>query len=418
MRLTVLLFALGAAVPGAAQPRVELAHDLDSDRALALVLLVERFNRESGKAGSVAVEKGNTETGTPGARMILLANDEARDLIAGRRIVPLQGFVAAQGRKIDTRRIYPALRDAVADGRGEPRALPMAYTLPVLYFNRDLLARAGVDTERVPRTWWKLQEAAGALYDAGVSCPYTSSWPVWVHLENASTQHNEPFMSGAGSALRLRFNSLVHVKHLALLSSWFKSKYFRLYGDANEADATFASGECAMLTSGSDLYSRLRNRTEFALGVAELPYYDDVYGGSPTNVVPHGGSLWVMAGGDRAERRLAADFISFLMRPAIQREWAEASGYLPVTDAAGVTTVAGMDKPPSVFLARAISERRSLAELRFQDGAGYARLANILHEELGTIWANVKPPKEALDAAVARGTEALNGGPRREPAKP
>jgi sn-glycerol 3-phosphate transport system substrate-binding protein len=115
---------------------------------------------------------------------------------------------------------------------------------------------------------------------------------------------------------------------------------------------------------------------------------------------------------------LVADFIAFLMRPAIQREWAEGSGYLPLTDAAGITTVAGMDKPPSVFLARAVSERRNLAELRFQNGAGYARLTDILHEELGTIWANVKPPKEALDAAVARGTEALNGGSRREPGKP
>lgn len=390
----------------AAGVEVTLHHNLDSDRAVALALLAERFN-EHFTTGRIVVEKAIPGPAAGRApNLVLLEDDDDRRLLGGRRFLPIEQFMAANGARLDAARFYPALRDAVDDAAGRLQALPVAYFLPVLYYNKEAFRRAGIDAGTAPKTWWDVQASAGAAYDKGTACPYTSSWPVWVHLENVSTQHGEPFVAGAAGATRLNFNSLVHVKHVALLSSWFKSRYFHLFGDANEADARFLAGHCAMLTSGSDAFLKLKRDARFDFGMAELPYYDDVYGVTPGNTVPGGGSLWVLAGGKTNENRLAAGFVAFLLRPEIQKAWVQATGFLPMTAAAGLAEVEGLDKPIAVLLARKFAERRQLADVRHRN-AGYQTARSILDEELASVWENRKPAKEALDTAVARGNAAL-----------
>ncbi|GAB4176420.1 MAG: sn-glycerol-3-phosphate ABC transporter substrate-binding protein UgpB [Rhodocyclaceae bacterium] len=406
-RIVVLvsLFVI-AAHRAAAGAEITLLHDLDSERSAILAVLAAQFNRGA-KGGRVVVEKaGMARTGRdPAPILALVRDDDDMSIVAGRRILPLDRFMARNGRRLDARGFFPALRE-VADGGGRLRALPLAYFLPVLYYNKDALRRAGVQPA-APATWFALQEAAGALHEAGVACPYTSSWPVWVHLENTSAQHHEPFVAVGTGALRLAFNSLVNVKHVAVLASWFKSGYFRLFGDAAEADARFIAGECALLTSGSDAHARIRREAAFELGVAPLPYHDDVPGVTPASVAPGGGSLWVLAGGRRAEQRLAASFVAFLLGPEVQRRWVAESGFLPLGPAAGVTDVAGLGVPPAALLALRLAERRRLADERLRDGAAYRAMRRIVGEELSAVWAEGKPAKAALDAAVERGNAAL-----------
>lgn len=399
----------------AAAPTVEitLVHDLDSRRAAVLAVLAEQFNRRAG-TGHVVVRKDSGERPARGAppHLVLLRDDDDVGLIGARRIDPLQRFMGANGRRFDARRIFPALREAADDGSGRLRALPLAYFLPVLYFNRDTLERAGAQPPGAQTTWLALQELAGTLHDGGNTCPYTSSWPVWVHLENNSAQNREPFFATGAGALRLAFNGLGNVKHVAVLSSWARSGYFRHFGDADQADERFVSGQCALLTSGSDAYPRFRNEAPFAFGVAQLPYHDDVYGATPASAVPGGGSLWVLAGHKRAQDRVTASFIAFLLEPEIQKRWVADTGFLPMSDAAGLSEVAGLGKPPAALLAFRLGERNRLAGARLRDATAYRAMRAIVGEELSAVW-DGKPAKAALDAAVLRGNAALQGGARR-----
>lgn len=403
------------AKPGAKTPakpvEVVVGHQLQGAKAQALADEVERFNAER---KGVQVELRHLRPGEPAGEPPHLALvDEDTGYLGGRRLRPMYQFMAENGQKLDASGFYPALRDASDDARGRLQSLPLALSLPVLYYNKALFRKVGLDPEQPPRTWWTLQKAAGVLYESGVACPYASSWPVWVHLENTSTQHNEPFIAVQGKATRLAFNSLVHVKHIALLSSWFKSRYFHLFGDADEADAKFAAGECAMLTSGSAFYPLAKGGAEFEVGMAELPYYDDVYGATPGKVVPAGHSLWVLAGKPKAENRVAAQFVAHLLKAETQKRWVEATGFLPMTSAAGVSAIAGLNVSPAQALARRLTERKAVTEVRLREGEGYRQVRAILQEELAEVWGNRKPAKEALDTAVRRGTGALNGADKR-----
>jgi sn-glycerol 3-phosphate transport system substrate-binding protein len=65
------------------------------------------------------------------------------------------------------------------------------------------------------------------------------------------------------------------VRWTSMLATWEKAGYFSYSGRADEGEARFASGECAMLTSSSASRLDLSRRVRFEMDVAPLPYYDD-----------------------------------------------------------------------------------------------------------------------------------------------
>jgi sn-glycerol 3-phosphate transport system substrate-binding protein len=67
----------------------------------------------------------------------------------------------------------------------------------------------------------------------------------------------------------------VMVRWSSLLASWEKAGLFSYAGRANEAEARFTAGECAVITSSSNSARDLAKRAQFQLGVAPLPDYDE-----------------------------------------------------------------------------------------------------------------------------------------------
>lgn len=404
------------AAASAAQPSqpIVLRHALSGPVLDAFATLVVRFNDEEAKlktgAGRIVLEdvQGVADR-TRLPHLALFDPDDALAMFGTRpRFLPLHKVMAAGRQIFDAKQFYPQVFDAVDDLSGRMQALPLAMSLPMLFYSKTAFARAGLDPEAPPKTWWEVQEAAGKLREAGWKCPLTSSRFAWVHVENVAAQHDEPLVVKDGKRNRLAVNNLVNVKHMALLTSWQKSLYFSYSGPGDEGDERFASGECAMLTGGSSLYARLkREQPAFPLGVAALPYYDDVYGARPKQVLPDGAALWVLAADKKPEQQIIARFIAFLMRPDIQRDWVRATGFLPMTPAA-VTALreSGVD---AAILAQA-EARLSMPKRdasRTKNGFGKSRIRRILDEEIEFVWGGQKPPKAALDDAVARAMPIL-----------
>ena len=138
-------------------------------------------------------------------------------------------------------------------------ALPLNTARPVLYYNRDAFRRAKLDPRKAPKTWYDMAGVLGSLADSGQSCAYTTSWPAWVMLENSGGTLSPQLM----------------VRWTSMLATWERSGYFSYSGRANEAEARFVTGECAILTSSSASRSALAKDVRFDLGVAPLPYYAD-----------------------------------------------------------------------------------------------------------------------------------------------
>ncbi|CAB1370079.1 extracellular solute-binding protein [Denitratisoma oestradiolicum] len=377
---------------------VVLRHALEGKALDALATLTLRFNdAQKGKARVVLQGLAGVEDKRHLPQMALLDPDDSLTFFDTRpRFRPLHEIMKESREKLDPRRFYPQMADAVDDAAGRLQALPLGLSVPVLFWNKAAFTKAGLDPESPPRTWWEVQKAAGALFDVGSACPFTTSSFAWVHMENLSSQHNEPMLARPN---RIAFNSLINVKHLALLSSWYKSRYFRYYGPRREGDAHFLSGECAMLTSQSSLYADIA-REGIQAGAAMLPHYDDQYGVMPRNVLPDGAGLWMLAGFKKPEYQVAARFVSFLMRPDNQRAWVRATGYLPMMpEALKALREAGVPAAVADLAERRLSAPKTL---RVRMGGGLERLREILGEEMEFVWRNEKPAKEALDTAMRR----------------
>lgn len=408
MRKTLwILLGFGAAFQAFAQ-EIDLRHDLDGVALDTLATLVLRFNDELKGAGKVKLQDARgVENRQALPHLALLDPDDSMEFFGTRpRLRPLHEVMREAAQKFDATQFYPQVADAVDDASGRIQALPLALSLPVLLTNRAALRKARLDSEMPVGTWWELQKVAGAIYDHGGKCPLTTARFAWVHSENVSSQAGEAVVGQIGKVDKVMVNSMVNVKHLALLASWQKSRYFHYSGPGREGNRRFLSGECAMLTGESSLYAEAI-RAGIDVGVAPLPHYDDVYAPRPGDVLPDGAGLWILAGHRKDEYRLAARFVSFLMKPEVQKEWVRATSYLPMTPGA-VAALRDSGIPASLLDA---AQRRLAASrkgsTRARHGPVRDRLHEFLGEEVALVWSTDRAAKEALDNAVRRVNAAI-----------
>lgn len=398
--------------PTAAKLEVELAHSFGQSAEAELAKLVERFNSQN-PAGTVKLVRQGS--GGKPAPLNILRRTQVAEFVANKEsFKPLYGVMKDAKEPFDASALSKDLRAGVVDEKGRIIALPVAYSTAVLFYNRNAFRKAKLDPDKAPGTWQEMQEVAGKLQAAGYDCPYTTSWPTWVHIDNVSALADSPVATAKGD---LVFNGFVEVKHIAKLSTWKKAGYFHVFGRTNEGDAKFKSGECVMLTTDSSAHADFLEAQGVELGVAPLPYHDDGYGGRQ-HTLADGASLWVGAGYKPAEYKAVAKFVHFLLTPEIQVQLAAVYGQLPLTQAARVALKS------KVLKNHAQTMEVAYASMKGEGSASPLRISAIdpvriiIDEELEKVWEGKIPPKEALDTAAARGNAVLKAKPALRRATP
>jgi sn-glycerol 3-phosphate transport system substrate-binding protein len=393
-----------------AREDIRIAHALDGVPKWELDQLAARFNKAQAAFRAVPAPSAWPEGEL--APLALVPDTRTAELLARGETRRLWQLLADAGVKHDARYV-PAVASAFTDEKGRLVALPLGTSTPLLYYNRDAFRKAKLDPRHAPRTWYQMPGALAKLAEAGSACPLTTAFPAWILLENMSAWHNEAYATGEngmeGPDARLSFNGHLMVRWISMLSSWLKSGYFSYSGRTDEAEARFASGECAMLTASSASYWALRVRSRFELGVAHLPFYDDLPG-APQNTLAGGAALWALPGASKQQSAGAAKFVAWLLRPEVQAEWHQRTGYAPLTVAAyDLTRRHGFYKQhPAQDIA--VGQLLSRAPTRHSRGlrlAGLPQIRTIVDDELESVWGGKKTPLEALNHAVVRGNQFL-----------
>jgi len=425
--LGVFVAATIAAPASRAATEIQFWHAMDGALGDQLKTIVNRFNAAQKDYVVVPVFKGSyDETLAAGLAAALAGKGPhilqvyevgTANMMSARRIVkPLYQLMRVAGERFDQKMYVPAVASFYSDAKGDLQSLPFNTSTPVLYVNRTALKESGVKPNAELKTWYQLQEVLLEVREKfPQGCGLTTTWPSWVMLENLLAWHNEEYASRNngydGTDAQLKFNTRLAVRHISLMTAWVKGKIFSYSGRRDEGERRFARGECSMLTASSASYGNLARDVKFDLGVLPLPYYDDV-NAAPYNTLMGGASLWAMNGKTAGEFKGVASFFSYLSQPEVQAEWHQATGYLPITRAAyELTAKSGYyEKNPGTAVAmRELMDGKRVPQ-PFSRGI---RLGNqlmiraVVDEELEQAWAAVKPPKQALDDAVARGNELL-----------
>jgi len=211
-----------------------------------------------------------------------------------------------------------------------------------------------------------------------------------------------------GMDARMVVNSPLHERHIENLANMAKQGLFVYKGRGNVPEASFVSGECAMITTSSGFYGNVKRNAKFGFALATLPYYPDVPG-APQNTVIGGASLWVISGKKPEEYKGVAAFFNFLSNPEVQSASHKRTGYLPITMAAfQLTEKSGFYKEnPGTDTAVNQMIRKTTDKSRGIRLGNYVQIRAVEDEELEQVWNGKKTPKEALDSIVKRGNELL-----------
>ncbi len=327
-------------------------------------------------------------------------------------IVPVGKVMQDAGAPFDPKAYIPAVAGYYTAPNGQMLSFPFNSSTTIFYFNKDAFKAAGLPTDKAPATWPEVVNAAAKLKASGHKCPFTTAWQNWTQVESFSAWHNVEFASKAnglqGLDARLKVDSPLHVRHIENLANMTKQGLFVYKGRGNVPEASFVSGECAMINTSSGFYGNVAKNAKFAYGLAPLPYYPDVPG-APQNTVIGGASLWVMAGKKPAEYKGVAEFFKFISTPEVQSASHKRTGYLPVTTAAyELTEKSGFYKEhPGTDVAVTQMIRKVTDKSRGIRLGNYVQIRAIEDEELEQVWSGKKSAKEALDAIVKRGNEQL-----------
>ncbi len=327
-------------------------------------------------------------------------------------IIPVGQVMKDAGVPFNPAAYVPAVAGYYTAPNGQMLSFPFNSSTTIFYFNKDAFKAAGISTDAPPSTWPEVVSAAAKLKASGHKCPFTTAWQGWTQLESFSAWHNVEFATKrnglAGLDARMVVNSALHQRHIENLANMSKQGLFVYKGRGNVPEASFISGECAMINTSSGFYGNVAKNAKFAYGLAPLPYYPDVPG-APQNTVIGGASLWVLAGKKPAEYKGVAAFFNYLSSPEVQSASHKRTGYLPITTAAyQLTEKSGFYKEkPGTDVAVTQMIRKTTDKSRGIRLGNYVQIRGIEDEELEQVWSGKKSAKEALDSIVSRGNELL-----------
>ncbi len=347
-------------------------------------------------------------------------------MAAGRAVKPTHELLSEAGVQVDFGDYLPAVRGYFQTSDGRQMSMPFNSSTAVMYWNKDAFRRAGLDPEKPPATWRELEETARKLKAGGVACPYTTSWPGWIQVEQVSAIHDQPLASlgngFGGLGAELRVNNPLMARHMDNLIRWQQEGLFRYGGRDNAADALFPNGECAIATLSAGARSRITREARFSWGTAMLPFYEDVPG-APRNSIIGGASLWALNRGPQGGRgaedwRGVAEFFRFISQTDVAAKWHMDTGYVPLTRAAYEKVKAsgyyaqnpGADVPIEQLL-RGGEMTDNTRGIRL---GGYVEIRNIIQEEMERAFQGQQNGQQALATIVARGNQVLRNFERQQ----
>jgi sn-glycerol 3-phosphate transport system substrate-binding protein len=423
LRLSAIALASALASPAFAQTEIQWWHSMGGALGEWVNDLAKDFNTSQKDYKVVPTFKGSYDESMTAAIAAFRAGNAphvlqvfevgtATMMASKQAIVPVGEMMKKAGVPFDANAYVPAVAGYYTAPNGQMLSFPFNSSTTVFHYNKDAFKAAGLDTEKPPTTWPEVARAAALLKASGHKCPFTSSWMSWTQLESFSAWHNTEFATMGngmrGLNARLNFNSPLHVRHIENLGNMVKNNLMVYKGRGNLADATFVSGECAMMTGSSALYGNIKRNSKFAAGIGALPYYPDV-AGAPQNTVIGGASLWVMSGKKDAEYKGVAQFFAHLSKAEEAAKSHQRTGYLPLTKASfELTDKSNFYKQnPGTDVSVTQMIRKTTDKSRGIRLGNFVQIRTINDEEFEQVWSGKKTAKEALDSAVKRGNELL-----------
>ncbi len=382
--------------------------------------LTRKFNSTQSEYEVKAVYKGSyPETLTAAIAayrakthpQILQAQEVAtQTMLSSGAIYPVYQLMEDQGIKIDWQDYISAVKTYYSKG-GNLYSMPFNSSTPILYYNKTILEKAGINAQKPPATFEEIEKMAKAAVSSGATkIGFTVSWPSWTLMENMHTWNDQPFADNqngfTGLATQLKINGKLGLQIMELLARWQKEGVFTYSGRGSRGDQATINGEAAISLASTTLVGTLSKSAKFNWGTGYLP---KLSGYPQGNSIIGGASLWIMKGHNKEQYKGVAKFLEFLGNTEQQAWWHANTGYFPVTRAAiKALPEDHFRKNPNLWTAFAqITSGKTTANSQGIRLGNFVAIRDVIEEEMENVLSGKKPPKQGLDDAVKRGNKTL-----------
>ncbi|WP_127073133.1 sn-glycerol-3-phosphate ABC transporter substrate-binding protein UgpB [Pelagibacterium lentulum] len=410
-----------------AQTEAQWWHAMGGELGEKLEAVAEAFNQTQDDYRIVPVYRGTYPETLTAAIAAFRANEQpaivqvfevgtGTMMAAEGAVYPVYQLMADHDKPFDPDDYLSAVVGYYSDTQGNILSLPFNSSTPIMYYNKGIFEAAGLDPENPPATWAGIEDAIRQIVDSGAAnCGLTSAWISWVQTENFSAIHDVPYgtLENGFGGLEAEFtmNNEVVARHWDNLKAWYDEGLFRYGGPVggNDAPPMFYSEECAIYMNSSAALAAVVANTDFEVGFAPLPYYDDVID-PPMNSIIGGATLWVLQGRPEAEYEAVAAFFEYLSQPDVQAAWHQDTGYLPITNAAYELGIeqgyyeANPGTDTSILQMTRVEPSENSKGLRF---GSYTQVRDLIDEEFEALLSGDKTGQQALDSLVERGNRLL-----------
>jgi len=423
---SVAAIAVLASAPGAfAQTEIQWWHAMGGNLGETVNQLADGFNKSQSEYKVNPVYKGSYPETLTAAIAAFRAKQAphivqvfevgtANMMAAKGAIYPVYQLMADAKEPFDPKAYIGPVYGYYSTTDGKLLSMPFTSSTPVLYWNKELLAKAGLDPNKGPTTWPELGEMAKKAVAAGAKCGFTPQWQTWTLIENYGAWHNLPYATKdngfGGTDIELKFNDAPRVKLIQMMADWSKDKTFVYGGREGKSDTLFNGGECAFrIGSSGSAAGAEKALGKDKVGIGMMPYSPDVIA-KPQNSIIGGATLWVLQGRPAAEYKGVAKFLTYLSTTPVQAKWHKETGYVPITVAAAdATEKEGFYKqfPGRDIAVKELTLNPPTANSKGLRIGNFVQIRDIVDEELESVWSGKKDAKTALDDAVKRGNEQL-----------
>ena len=249
--------------------------------------------------------------------------------------IPVADLMQEYGKGFDIEDYIEGVRYFYADSAGKMIGMPFNASTPLLYFNKEAFAKAGITNP--PATWEEFEEMAPKLKAAGYTALAQSHSP-WILSENFHSRHNLQLATGNNgydsTDVEILYNNDSMKMHWGKMKEWLDNGHYGFYGRAwGDNQDAFVQKKVAMWMGSSGSFGGLKKSTDFEFGTTFLPYWKSVID-EPKGTFIGGAALFAMSGKPDAEYKGVADFFSYMTNPENQVFWHKETGYVPITTAA------------------------------------------------------------------------------------
>ncbi|WP_336771208.1 ABC transporter substrate-binding protein [Paenibacillus sp. MMO-58] len=345
-----------------------------------------------------------------GPSLIQVYEIGSKFMIDSGAVTPVQQFIDEE--KYDLSSLEPNIAKYYTFD-GKQYSMPFNTSNPILYYNKDLFEKAGLDPNKPPATYEEVAADAKKLTGNKVTGASFAIYG-WFMEQLLANQGKDLINNGNGRESAAT-ESLVNQEAAVNTLTWWKGmvdnkSVLNLGRKTDDTKKAFLAGQIAMtLDSTASLRGIVDGAAgKFEVGTAFLPKPD---ASSEGGVVIGGASNWILNNKPAEEQKAAWEFMKYLAEPAVQAEWHINTGYFPITTKAYDEQIVKDNLAKYPQFQTAVDQLHASKPSTASQGAVMGVFPDARQTVEGAIeevFTGKKDVKAALDAAAKQITEKID----------